>query len=394
MTRNVSPSFRLTAKTLTGLEPILAAELTQLGASDIETQKRAVTFSGTLETMYMANLCLRTALRVLKPIATAVVRNDTELYDAVQQVDWLEHLKVTDTLAIDSFVSSPFFRHSKYVALKAKDAIVDQFRKKESMRPSVNVENPSLRINVHLAHDRCTISLDSSGQSLHRRGYRLSRTEAPLNEVLAAGLVLMTGWDGSTPFVDPMCGSGTLLIEAGLISGNIAPGLLREHFGFMNWPDFDTTLWQRVREKAKRRRKRIAGPILGSDKSMKSVRIAQENIERARLAKAINVRRAPFEKNPAPKAPGIVLMNPPYGERLQTDDIERLYQSIGDRLKQAYVGFDAWILSGNKQALKKIGLRPSRRETVWNGSLECKFHRFNLYPGSLKSKYGVVSDEL
>ena len=308
--------MRLIAKTLAGLEPVLAQELEELGAQAVEPLNRAVAFEGDKALMYRANLELRTALRILLPVHQGKVRTEDELYRLVRKVDWSRYMKVNDTLAVDGVTNSRLFTHSKYVALKTKDAIVDQFREATGRRPNVNVYAPRLRVNVHIFNDECTIALDSSDDSLHKRGYRLSSVEAPINEVLAAGMVLLSGWKADRPLLDPMCGSGTLVIEAGLIATQRAPQLNREHFGFKRWPDFDEALWAQILEEAKQRVRKSPVPILGSDKDFKAMRLTEQNAMAAGLEDTITVQRKKFEKLEPEVEAGMILMNPPYDERL------------------------------------------------------------------------------
>ncbi len=387
MASETASDFKMLAKTLSGLEKVLATELQTCGAQKIDVRKRAVSFSGNVETMYRLNLCLRTALRILKPIAKFRVRNERQLYDKTSDINWTKYMGVDDTLAVDSVVRSDYFKHSKFAALKVKDAMVDRFRKEFGRRPSVDVVRPTLRLNVHIFDDICTLSLDSSGDSLHKRGYRLEKSEAPLNEILAAGLVQLSEWDATIPFVDPMCGSGTIAIEAALLACNIAPGLGRSYFGFMTWPDFDKKLWQKIVDEARAKIVEPKAPIIASDMSKGVVRIAHANIKRAKLSRHIELSQSRFEDLLPPAGPGIIIINPPYGERMQQHDLVDLYGKIGDQLKQGCHGYEAWILSSNKEGLKHIGLRPSRKLTLFNGPLECKYHRFSIYQGSVKSKY-------
>lgn len=381
------PKFKLIAKTLYGLEPILADEIKRLGVGDIELKNRAVTFYGDQTLLYRANLWLRTALRVLKPIHEFRTRRIEHFYKSFREIDWRRYLDLQTTFAVDSVVGSQYFKHSKYVALKAKDAIVDQFRDRTGRRPSVDVENPDLRINVHIFKDVCTLSLDSSGEALHKRGYRLDKTAAPLNEALAAGLILLTGWDRKSCFIDPMCGSGTLLIEAAAMACQVPPGLHRKKFGFQKWPDYDADLWKKIKQTAAEQAAPFEGLILGSDKSTRAIESARENIKRAQMQSKIELLLKPFEALEAPEPAGMLLMNPPYGTRMKSADIGAFYQMIGDCLKQRFNGFEAWILSANKEALKHIGLRPSKKVTVFNGGLECRFQKYELYAGSKKKKY-------
>ncbi|WP_222845849.1 THUMP domain-containing class I SAM-dependent RNA methyltransferase [Flavilitoribacter nigricans] len=376
--------MQLAIKTLAGLEPLLAGELKALGARDIEAGTRIVTCTGDPEVLYRVNFESRTALRVLVPIDSFRATHEKRLYNKIQQIDWSQYMQVDQTLAIDAVTNSQHFRHSKYAALKTKDAIVDQFRDKFGRRPNINVRNPDLRINIHISNDICNVSLDSSGDSLHKRGYRVDTVEAPLNEVLAAGMVMHTGWSGDRPLVDPMCGSGTILIEAAMIAANIPPQLPGRKFGFQNWADYDAKLWEAVKARALDQIRPIEVPILGYDKAFKAVKISHQNILAARLSGKIEVERKAFEKMDPPPPPGVLIMNPPYDERLAVEDVKAFYQSIGDRLKQAYAGYEAWIISSNLDAMKSIGLRASRRLTLFNGPLECKYMKFELYEGSRK----------
>lgn len=381
--------FELIAKTSFGFEQLLAKELDLIGAEEIEVLNRAVSFSGTKETMYRANLELRTALRILKPIYSFRVRDEIELYRETKLFDWDKYLTPHTTFAINSAVHSENFNHENYVALKVKDAIVDQLRTIYGKRPNVELENPDLRLHVHISGNDCTISLDSSGNSLHKRGYRIGQGLAPINEVLAAGMIMLTGWDGQSNFIDPMCGSGTFLMEAATIAYNIAPGIKIKEFGFMKWNDWDEDLWKSIVDNAKSRERDFEHTILGFDESPKAIKIAKDNIKNAELGWKILLKVKKLEKLQSDMLTdgGVVMINPPYGERLKDSDIERLYKSIGDTLKQNFDGFSVWIISSNKGALKHIGLRTSKKLTLFNGSLECKFHNYEIYKGSKKSKY-------
>jgi putative N6-adenine-specific DNA methylase len=377
-------NFELIAKTLQGLENILAEELNCLGAKGINILRRAVKFSGNKEMMYKANIHLRTAIKILVPIYSFVARNEDMLYKEVGEVDWSRYMNVSDTLAVDGVVSSPYFKHSLYVALKTKDAIVDQFRKNKGRRPSVDPENPGLKINVHISSDQCSLSLDSSGEPLYKRGYRKNRNLAPLNESLAAGLILLSGWKGKSNFVDPMCGSGTLPIEAALIAYNIPPGIYRYEFGFEKWKDFDLELYRdivdEVNEKTDFREK-----IIGSDVSGDSIKFALSNAKNALLSNKIIFRRQKMEEFMPPEGGGTAIINPPYGERIQKQDINKFYAMIGERIKHKFTGYDVWILSGNIEAMKNIGLHPSKKISLVNGDIECKFQKYSIYHGSMKS---------
>lgn len=374
------------AKTLAGLEEVLANELSSLGAEKIEVGNRVVRFSGDKALMYRANLELRTALRILVPIHRFRVRHQNELYKKVQQVDWSKYLDLTDTLAVDAVTNSDFIRHSHYAALKTKDAIVDQFRDKTGRRPDVDIKTPTIRLHLHVRNDWGTILLDSSGESLHKRGYRQVSVAAPINEVLAAGMIMLAGWKGDSPFVDPMCGSGTLPIEAALIAYNTPPQILRKSFGFMRWKDFDAGLWRQVKKQALAQKTPFTHTIWASDTESEAIEAIETNLRSLDLIRKVEVRRIDFLKLSPPERPGLLMMNPPYDERLEYNDINNFYKDIGDQLKQTYSGWEAWIISSNKEALKHIGLRPSRKTTLYNGALECKFHKFEMYKGTKKDK--------
>ncbi|MEN7549920.1 THUMP domain-containing protein [Rapidithrix thailandica] len=374
-----------TAKTFFGLEEILAKEIQQLGGTEIKKGVRSVSFKGDLATLYKCNLWSRTAIKILKPIHHFRASNEEQLYKACQLVNWTEMFRLDQTFAVESTVKSTHFKHSKYVALKVKDAIADQFREVFDQRPNVDTENPDFRVNIYINKEDCILSLDSSGIPLHRRGYIQTRTSAPLNEVLAAGMVLLSDWDTNSHFIDPMCGSGTILIEAAMYALNIAPGIFRKHFAFMNWEDFDKKLWSSLVEEAqKAQKKRFAYKIEGSDISRKACRAAIENVQAAKLEGFIRISPQAVKEKIPPQDNGLLITNPPYGERLQPEELENLYKSIGDTLKQKYSGYDAWVLSSNKEALKCIGLRASKKLTLYNGALVCKFQQYKMYKGSKK----------
>lgn len=376
--------FKMVVKTFAGLEDILAEEIKEIGGKNIKILKRAIMFDGSKEQLYLANLCLRTALRVLKPVSTFSVSSPEELYKKAKLIRWDRYLRNDQTLAIDSSVSSEYFNHANYVALKVKDAIVDQFRESTGKRPSVDIDQPTLRINVHISNKDCTISLDSSGQSLHKRGYRESQTEAPLNEVLAAGMIMLTGWHGEKDFYDPMCGSGTLLMEAASIASNTPPGALCV-FGFMKWNDFDNELWNQVTDRAYENFKKPSCKIYGSDISQRAIHITRKNTIKAQLDNIIELETKAFEQLLPHDTTGILVMNPPYGERIEEKDLNLLYEKIGDKLKKDFNGFEAWLFSGNKDALKHVGLKPSKKITLLNGTIECSFRKFEMYDGSRRT---------
>lgn len=379
----MTQEFELIAKTFMGLEPVLAKELTQLGANEVQIGRRMVSFMGDKEMMYRANFQLHTAIRILKPIKHFKALSADDVYREVQKIDWSEYIGLDKTFAVDSVVFSEEFRHSKFVAYKVKDAIVDQFREKTGKRPNISVANPDIRLNIHIAEDKCTLSLDSSGESLHRRGYRQESVEAPLNEVLAAGMILMTGWQGETDFIDPMCGSGTLLVEAALIAHNMAPGLFRKEYAFEKWPDFDSDLFDRIYNDDSSERE-FTHHIYGYDVDIKVVNTARLNVRAAGLLNDITVEEADFKNFTQPKEKSIIVTNPPYGERISTPDLLGTYKMIGERLKHQFLNNDAWILSYREECFDQIGLKPSIKIPVYNGSLECEFRKYQIFDGKMK----------
>lgn len=372
------------AKTMHGLEPVLMDELQALGATNIRPLKRAVTFNGDKRLLYRANYELRSALRILVPIHTFPAEDERAFYNAVRDVDWGQYMDVTDTLAVEAIAAGDVFRHSQYMALCTKDAIVDQFRDRFGRRPDVNTVAPVLRVHVRIHGKTCDLLLDASGESLHRRGYRRDTVDAPLNEVLAAGMILLSGWNGLGSFVDPMCGSGTLPIEAAMIATARPPQHMRELFGFFRWKNFDKKCWLEVKKEADSRAQNADFPILASDKDPRARNATTINIMSSGLEDVILVEKTPFEKLTPPEPPGTLITNPPYDERLQMEAIEAFYKNIGDTFKKNWPGWNAWVISSNREALKNIGLRSSRKITLFNGALECSFQKFDLYAGSKK----------
>lgn len=376
--------FRMVAKTMMGLEAELAKELQRIGAREIEEHRRAVSFVGDLGTLYKANYLLRTALRILMPVHRFTARNEQELYDGIRTLDWSQWMGPDDTLAVDCTANSELFHHTYFLAQKTKDAVVDQFREKHGRRPSVEKISPTLRINIHVNEEDVSVSLDSSGDSLHKRGYREDTGRAPLNEVLAAGMILLSGWDRRSRFINPMCGSGTLLIEAALLANNIPPGWFRESFGFERWRNFDAALWATITESAINRISNEQQEIIGSDISYNVLRKARENIKLAKVDDIVKTACQDFFETDPPPGRGIVILNPPYGERMDQDDVTTFYKQIGDTLKRRYSGYQAWMITSNPDALKSVGLRPSRKIPLFNGPLECRYVRYDLYEGTKK----------
>ena len=382
-------NFEMIAKTYHGLEDVLAKELLELGAQNIKTLRRAVKFKGDLGFMYKANLSLRTAVRIIKPIKNFKVRNEDQLYRELRNIDWEQYMTIDDKFAVDSFVNSPHFKHSLYVALKTKDAIVDQFRDKCGMRPDVDLDHPNLRINVHITDEICTLSIDSSGKSLHKRGYRLETNEAPISEALAAGLILLSGWDKKSHFVDGMCGSGTFLVEAAMIGANIPANINREHFAFQDWPDYDEVLWKLIRSSQLKRAQDCYGRVIGYDLNPDTVASAKLNIANSGLEDYIEIHCENFFETKKPEGPTHLVFNPPYGVRIQ-GDIPEMYKSIGDTLKKNYSGAEAWFLTSHMDGLKHVGLRASRKIEIYQAKLECRFVKYEMYQGSKKMKYKQV----
>ena len=370
------------AKTFQGLENVLAKELTELGANDVQIGRRMVSFSGDKELMYRANFQLRTAIRILKPIKHFRATTADEVYEAVKAMDWTEYLDNDTTFAVDSVVFSTEFRHSKFVAYKVKDAIVDQFREKTGNRPNVRITNPDLQLHIHVAEFDCTLSLDSSGESLHRRGYRQESVEAPLNEVLAAGIIMQTGWHGECDLIDPMCGSGTIAIEAALIARGIAPGVYRKEYAFEKWRDYDRELFEKIYEDESKERP-FEHHIYAYDINHNAIAIASNNVKAAGLSKEISLQQQDFKDFTQPKEKSIIITNPPYGERISAPDLLGLYKMIGERLKHHFTGCEAWILSYREECFDQIGLRPSLRTPLFNGSLECELRKYQLFSGKL-----------
>lgn len=387
MKQKEQTDFKMIAKTIFGLEEVLSTELQRLGARNVEVHNRAVSFTGDKGFMYKANLCLRTALRVLVPIETFKVTDEKSLYDSIQAINWEDYIDVTDTIAIDTVLNSELFTHSQYLSQKAKDAVVDQFRAKHGERPSVDLDRPTLRINLHIFQDTCSVSLDSSGESLHKRGYRDKTNLAPLNEVLAAGLVLLSGWDKRSTFIDPMCGSGTILIEAALIANNIPPGYYREEYGFERWKKFmpfDEELYNTIFDSAINKITNLEQKILGGELSPNVAKKAKENIKHAKVDDIVSIKNCDLKDFEVPPGRGVVIINPPYGERMDKDNIEELYKMMGDTFKKSFSGYDCWILSSNMEAFKHVGLRPSRKIALFNGQLECRFMKYEMYQGTKK----------
>ena len=386
-------NFKMIAKTFFGFEEILAKELQMLGAQDVELGIRMVSFKGDKGFMYKANLALRTALKILKPIYYFKATNDENLYKGISGINWSRYINSNQTFVIDTTVHSDYFKHSQFVSQKCKDAIVDQFRSKTGQRPSVDKDFPDLRINIHIDKDQVSVALDTSGNSLHQRGYKTATNIAPINEVLAAGMLLLSGWDGQGDFLDPMCGSGTILAEAAMIACNIPANINRKEFGFEKWNDWDNDLFDQILESLLKKVREFHYTIKGFDKAPSAVNKAKDNIKNANLEEYVTVSENNFfNSEKTTQGPLHMVFNPPYGERLDIE-MEEFYKNIGDTLKKNYPGTNAWFITANLEALKFVGLKPSRKIKLFNASLEARLVKYEMYEGSKRTKFQTQEDK-
>ncbi|MNJ94936.1 Ribosomal RNA large subunit methyltransferase L [compost metagenome] len=380
-------NFKMIAKTFFGFEEILARELQVLGAQEVEQGVRMVSFKGDKGFMYKANLSLRTALKVLKPIYYFRAFNEQSLYKGIQGIDWSKYLNANQSFVVDVTLHSDSFNHSQFVGLKVKDAIVDQFRDRYGKRPSIDKDFPDLRINIHIHDDQCSVALDTSGNSLHQRGYKTATNIAPINEVLAAGMLLLSGWDGQGDFLDPMCGSGTIVAEAAMIACNIPANINRKEFAFEKWNDWDNDLFDMIVDSLMKKTREFHYTIKGYDKAPSAVMKAKDNIKNANLDEYVTISQEDFFRTEKEtRGPLHMVFNPPYGERLDID-MENFYQDIGDTLKKSYPGTHAWFITANLEALKFVGLKPSRKIKLFNGKLETRFVKYEMYEGSKRTKF-------
>jgi len=384
-----SESFKMIAKTMYGLEEVLAEELRALGAKDVTPINRAVAFTGTMQTLYKANYACRTALAILKPFAEFEANNEQELYDNVYKIKWEQILDVDCKFFIESAANSKIFTNSYYAALKMKDAIVDRFRRMFGRRPTIDTENADYKFNIHINANKVTLLMNSSGESLHKRGYRQGVGIAPINEVLAAGLIQLSGWKADCHFFDPMCGSGTILIEAAMYANNIPAQYYRKKFGFMRWKEFNNSEWKGVKERLDRGIREFEYEIWGSDIDPTVIDQAEKNLRFAKLHHDVCLFPNSFEFQDAPEGECMIITNPPYGKRISVEDITNLYSMIGDRFKSFGDGKTAWLITSDFRAMKSIGLKTSRKIQLYNGALECRFLKFELYDGSKKAKYNA-----
>lgn len=381
-------NYPMLAKTFFGFEDILATELQKLGAANVQKGVRSVSFEGDKGFMYKANLCLRTALKILKPIHKFFIRNEKDYYQKLYDFHWEKYFDVKQTFAISVTLQTEIFNHSQYVGLRAKDAIVDRFRNKIGKRPNVDTLHPDLQLHIHIQKNEVIVSLDSSGASLHHRGYRSATNIAPINEVLAAGILLLSGWDGQSDFLDPMCGSGTFLIEAAMIACNIPANIHRREFAFEKWNDYDVDLFELIFDSCLKKTREFHHSIVGYDKAPSAVAKAKENLKNANLSEYVEIQQKNFfeSEKENKNAPLHMVFNPPYNERLQID-IPKFYESIGNTLKNNYPNTDTWFITSNLESLKYVGLRPSRKIKLFNGKLESRLLNYKMYEGSKKGKY-------
>lgn len=395
----MSQNFEMVAKTLKGLEDVLAEELRSLGAAEVQPGCRMVSFEGDLAMMYRANLCCRTALSILRPFYKFIAADPDTLYEMVKEYDWGGVLTLGKTFSIDTTVHSNEFTHSRFVTYRVKDAIVDWFKDRygADKRPGVRLNDADVMINVHIDGTRVTLSLNSSGESLHKRGWRVAQTEAPINEVLAAGIILKSGWRGDKPFVDPMCGSGTFLVEAALIAADIKPGSFRETWPFEQWRDWDPELFDRVlHENEPEEPRELPYKIYGADISPRAIDIAERNVLSAGVDEYVSLRVRPlqhWDEAPAGGVPGVMVTNPPYGERINAEDLEGLYRMLGTKLKKVFCGYHAWVISSNEECLAHIGLTPSLREQLQNGGLDCELREYVSFEGT-KSEFRAAGGSI
>lgn len=379
---------QIIAKTFKGLEEVLAKEVIALGGNDVEIGNRMVSFKGDKELLYRANFCLRTAIKILKPIRTFVADDADRVYEEAKRIDWSEYMDADTTFLVDAVVFSDKFRHSQFAAYRMKDAIADYWREKTGDRPNVSISNPDIRINLHISNEDVTISLDSSGESLHLRGYKVKNTEAPINEVLAAGLIMLSGWQCDSDFIDPFCGSGTILIEAALMARNIYPGVFRKEYAFERWKDYDADLFERIYNDDSEERE-FGHRIYGYDINSRVVQIAQENVKSAGVGNIVEIRQRDIADFEQPVEKSIMITNPPYGERIgavKGGNLEELYATMGERLKHAFVGGDAWVITNREEFFANIGMKPSTKFALLNGSIECEFRKYQIFDGKLKSQ--------
>ena len=376
--------FDVVITTLQGLEQLCAREVTDLGGNAVRDSNRVVYCNGDKDFIYKANLRLRTGLKVLKPLSSFMVRDELDLYKRSKRIDWPAIFDTSQTFAIDTAVNSPVIKHSQFAMHRLKDAIVDRFRESSGRRPSIDPKRPDISIHLHISNRECHVSLNSSGEPLNKRGYRPREAEAPLNEVLAAGIIQLIDWRGNIPLIDPMCGSGTLAVEAALLNSNIAPGLLRKSFGFVGWRDFDEELFDTIREATVNKITPNPGMIEAYDRSLPAVNQTRDALRYGKIEDLVKVKRQNFFHMEPTSQAGVLVMNPPYDRRVEQHDIDIFYTSIGDKLKKSFPGYTAWIFSASKEGLKSVGLKASKKIKLKNGPLDSELRKYELFEGSLK----------
>lgn len=382
-----SGDFEMKATTFFGLEEVLQKEILQLGGKNIQAFKRGVSFEGDLGFLYKANLCLRTALKVIIPIHSFKASDNESFYTGIKEIQWEKFISYTESIKIECVVNSDFFEHSLFMAQKAKDGIVDRFRDRYGKRPDVDLIHPSLRIYIHIFKDEVSVNIDSSGELLYKRGYRTDTNKAPINEILAAGLVMLSGWQPHKQLIDGMCGSGTIAIEAALWANNIPPGIFRQEFAFMRWKNYDAKLFELITESSLNKIKEQELDIVANEIFEPTVKKMMNNLKNAKLQDIIKVSNKNFFELTTDRKNGFIILNPPYGERIEKQEIAAFYKQIGDKLKKDFAGFTCWIITSSAEGFKNIGLRPTRKITLFNGSLECKYLKYEMYEGSKKDQY-------
>ena len=382
-----TPHTKYIAKTFLGLEAVAAEELRKLGASEVVILNRAVEFWGDKALLYKANYCCRTVLRILQPIASFSFETNEQFYKNVFKIPFEHYLSKNGTFCMHSIISNSIFDNSQYASLLAKDALCDRFREKYDCRPSVDKQMPDISVDIYISGNHCSVSIDSSGESLHRRGYKTTRHPAAMNEVLAAGLVLLSGWKADCDLIDFMCGSATIPIEAAMYAINLPAGYYRKEFGFMFWCDFDEKLWKKVQKEADEAVNNFDFLVYGSDISPNFIKNSRENVKKMGLDHIIKLSIESFEDVKPERVPAHIIINPPYGERMNHQIVDNFYQNIGNKLKHNFVYTVAWVITPNKEAMKNFGLRPTKKIRIFNAALECTFYKFELYEGSKKSKY-------
>lgn len=378
--------MEIVAKTFFGFEDVLAEEIKALGGKNIKKGNRVVSYEGNREMLYKSNVWLRTAISILVPIETFYFKNEKDLVEKLNRVRYSTYFSVNKTFAVKGAVNSTMFKHSQFPLLLLKDAIADHFRDSFGKRPNVNKEKPNVVFDLYINDKQCTVSLNSSGAPLFQRGYRSKVGLAPLNEAVAAGLILMSGWDKQSDLYDPFCGSGTIPIEAALIAAGIPPQIERQNFSFKYWKDFDQTLWESILGQLPRRP--LINPkfkIVGSDTDTEMVRMARQNARALPIGNLVTFEAKDFkDQGTDSDKGGVLITNPPYGERIGIDDVHKLYKMMGDGFKHRYPGFDCWVISSNSDGFKSIELKPEKKIKVYNGKLECDFRSYRIFKGSLK----------